>query len=324
MTAVAENPRSPDEFLSEYLESAIGNLPSELAFNMSVLRDLDVKFHSMVESMRHNSRSYSAIMKQRRTAGSAEGAPVIIGADKDARGALVGYRQDYKMAVEQADRKLEASQRVLDQFTSHYSRLEKALHQFEEEEAARHSHSTSTRKRKRTTSETDSHIIGVTPSRRRIRQKSESVALEVPQTIPEVAVGVATLGMKTGTSEDEEVYCICQQVSHGDMVACDNQGCAIEWFHYACVGLTTPPKGSWYCTTCLSQGIGRNHPTLPTPAPDEIIDVEGDEDVKFMVDSAIASPVSSLGEEGRGSGRKDTAAAVRRRKKMEARERGGV
>ena len=46
------------------------------------------------------------------------------------------------------------------------------------------------------------------------------------------------------------VYCICGDIEHGDMVACDNERCPIEWFHYSCVGLTDEPVGSWYCSSC--------------------------------------------------------------------------
>jgi hypothetical protein len=48
-------------------------------------------------------------------------------------------------------------------------------------------------------------------------------------------------------------YCLCQNVSYGDMVACDNIECPIEWFHFACVGLTEQPKGKWYCPECSPQ-----------------------------------------------------------------------
>merc|ERR1719264_1746708 len=41
---------------------------------------------------------------------------------------------------------------------------------------------------------------------------------------------------------NEPRYCICNQVSYGDMVACDNDDCPYEWFHYPCVGITAPPK----------------------------------------------------------------------------------
>jgi len=48
----------------------------------------------------------------------------------------------------------------------------------------------------------------------------------------------------------EPRYCLCNQVSYGDMVACDNESCPIEWFHYPCVGITATPKGKWYCPQC--------------------------------------------------------------------------
>ncbi|XP_063696562.1 inhibitor of growth protein 3 [Culicoides brevitarsis] len=49
---------------------------------------------------------------------------------------------------------------------------------------------------------------------------------------------------------NEPRYCVCNQVSYGDMVACDNEDCPFEWFHYPCVGITSSPKGKWYCPQC--------------------------------------------------------------------------
>jgi len=49
---------------------------------------------------------------------------------------------------------------------------------------------------------------------------------------------------------NEPRYCICNQVSYGAMVGCDNKNCAIEWFHYDCVGVEEAPKGKWYCPPC--------------------------------------------------------------------------
>ncbi|XP_076350661.1 inhibitor of growth family, member 3 isoform X2 [Tachypleus tridentatus] len=51
---------------------------------------------------------------------------------------------------------------------------------------------------------------------------------------------------------NEPRYCICNQVSYGDMVACDNEDCPFEWFHYPCVGITQPPKGKWFCPQCTA------------------------------------------------------------------------
>ncbi|AMD22985.1 HHR216Cp [Eremothecium sinecaudum] len=51
-------------------------------------------------------------------------------------------------------------------------------------------------------------------------------------------------------AEQEEWYCFCRDISYGPMVACDNEKCEYEWFHYACVGLTAAPRDrdKWYCS----------------------------------------------------------------------------
>jgi inhibitor of growth protein 3 len=52
---------------------------------------------------------------------------------------------------------------------------------------------------------------------------------------------------------DNKKYCICQQVSRGNMVACDNDDCPYEWFHWDCVGVTKEPEGVWYCPECRTR-----------------------------------------------------------------------
>ncbi|ETN64237.1 hypothetical protein AND_004029 [Anopheles darlingi] len=49
---------------------------------------------------------------------------------------------------------------------------------------------------------------------------------------------------------DEPTYCLCDQISFGEMILCDNDLCPIEWFHFSCVSLITKPKGRWYCPNC--------------------------------------------------------------------------
>lgn len=51
---------------------------------------------------------------------------------------------------------------------------------------------------------------------------------------------------------NEPKYCTCHQVSFGEMIACDNKDCPIEWFHFACVDLKSKPKGKWYCPECFN------------------------------------------------------------------------
>lgn len=47
---------------------------------------------------------------------------------------------------------------------------------------------------------------------------------------------------------NEPTYCICNRISFGEMVGCDGDNCAREWFHLGCVGLRTAPKanGEWF------------------------------------------------------------------------------
>jgi hypothetical protein len=40
---------------------------------------------------------------------------------------------------------------------------------------------------------------------------------------------------------NEPKYCYCNDVSYGEMVACDNENCEREWFHLKCAGLSRAP-----------------------------------------------------------------------------------
>lgn len=60
-------------------------------------------------------------------------------------------------------------------------------------------------------------------------------------------------GYNNNEEEDRTLYCFCQSVSYGEMVACDGPNCKYEWFHYSCVNLKEPPKGQWYCPDCRQE-----------------------------------------------------------------------
>ena len=66
--------------------------------------------------------------------------------------------------------------------------------------------------------------------------------------LPVMSPSTSLSGQTQGSDQEwnydpnEPRYCICNQVSYGDMVACDNADCPYEWFHYPCVGVTAPPK----------------------------------------------------------------------------------
>jgi len=48
----------------------------------------------------------------------------------------------------------------------------------------------------------------------------------------------------------EPTYCICEEISYGNMVYCDNDLCPIQWFHFGCVSIKNKPRGKWYCPRC--------------------------------------------------------------------------
>ncbi|KAI0907957.1 hypothetical protein F4824DRAFT_442574 [Ustulina deusta] len=68
---------------------------------------------------------------------------------------------------------------------------------------------------------------------------------------PEVEVEVDDDG--NVIDPDEPRYCLCNRVSFGTMIQCDNiDNCEKEWFHLECVGLSEIPARTtkWYCPQC--------------------------------------------------------------------------
>uniref|UniRef100_A0A8R1Z630 PHD-type domain-containing protein n=1 Tax=Pristionchus pacificus TaxID=54126 RepID=A0A8R1Z630_PRIPA len=64
--------------------------------------------------------------------------------------------------------------------------------------------------------------------------------------------------------EDEPTYCHCNRISFGEMVGCDNETCAIEWFHFECINIKSKPKGKWYCPDCRAEPNNSKQPKKPS------------------------------------------------------------
>ncbi|KAL3443061.1 hypothetical protein BJX65DRAFT_210781 [Aspergillus insuetus] len=87
------------------------------------------------------------------------------------------------------------------------------------------------------------------------RTQKKNGANTVPVLPPPAPASDAEESIHEGDDEDEEGeprYCYCNEISFGEMVACDNDACPREWFHLSCVGLTKPPGRNvkWYCNEC--------------------------------------------------------------------------
>ncbi|XP_003245327.1 uncharacterized protein LOC100571585 isoform X2 [Acyrthosiphon pisum] len=82
-----------------------------------------------------------------------------------------------------------------------------------------------------------------------------TIGLRRPRTKRTLAQKPETKIQKKGNRDiavdpDEPTYCLCVQISYGEMICCDNDSCPIEWFHFSCVSLLTKPKGKWFCPRC--------------------------------------------------------------------------
>ena len=83
---------------------------------------------------------------------------------------------------------------------------------------------------------------------------SESLDDDEPGTPPPVNRDEDMADVEEEEGGDDKKYCICGSVSYGDMVACDNEDCKLEWFHWSCVGLKSEPVGNWICPVCTKKG----------------------------------------------------------------------
>lgn len=101
-----------------------------------------------------------------------------------------------------------------------------------------------------------------------ISQQKPIVAPIVPPTIPinfqsnQIRYPIMPPAGCRPAREGESVYCYCRcpydEVS--EMIACDGSDCAIEWFHFECVNIMVPPKGTWYCPQCRPKYINESQP----------------------------------------------------------------
>ncbi|ORX98901.1 hypothetical protein K493DRAFT_280121 [Basidiobolus meristosporus CBS 931.73] len=186
-------------------------------------------------------------------------------------------QRDFTKAQEIADEKIHLAERALELINRHIRRLEMDLHQpvevnntprllargkpkppivqtDDDYAPSPTAHKTHKRRASRTNS-----IISTSssPRHRPVTPKWKKQVPEVRQpaeetTKVEVKARPAPEPETTAMEEDEPLYCICRQISYGQMIGCDNENCPHEWFHYECVGLTNPPKGSWYCPVCTA------------------------------------------------------------------------
>ncbi|KAI9358538.1 hypothetical protein BD770DRAFT_443241 [Pilaira anomala] len=230
MTSVAD-------IFEDYVES-LQNLPSEIDQNMHELRSMDEEFQRFREIYTKHRRSYTrhcrASNNNNATSGTNSTPPSI-----NLAASRIQLEKDYKLALQKQDQKIDLTKRMYDLVSRHIERIDSQMAK---------------------TDIGDVDWMGQQTSRigNRIEDASwkldgafvKDLHLMVHYQLEKGHNGALS---EIGIDPNEPKYCYCNQVSFGDMVACDGENCEKEWFHYACVGLAEPPVGKWYCDDCAAE-----------------------------------------------------------------------
>lgn len=258
--------------LKHYLESLDG-LPSDLRRNMTLLTDLDERSSSLLTSVNTSITDFSLAQSDL--------------SDERSREAFTSIESLYSRLLEFADDKVQLAIQTYEMVDKHVRRLDSDLARFQMEmwqHAAAHSDSAVGSGAANSTDTATGYNPHCDPKRKgklvsgrksrggavstaRGGRNSAAGSVKGPdgsstsmKIVPNLnlsasATGVALISHPSDVLDmpvdpNEPTYCVCHQVSYGEMIGCDNLDCPIEWFHFSCVGLKDKPKGKWFCSQC--------------------------------------------------------------------------
>uniref|UniRef100_A0A1B6DWI8 Inhibitor of growth protein n=1 Tax=Clastoptera arizonana TaxID=38151 RepID=A0A1B6DWI8_9HEMI len=254
-------------YLEQYLDS-LENLPIELQRNFTLMRDLDARAQNVMRNIDQLADEYLQHVK-------------TLPAEKK-REKMNDIQSQFNKAKEYGDDKVQLAIQTYELVDKHIRRLDNDLQRFESEiqdkalTNIRHQEDTGSQKRGRKKlkdKEKKKRVGGGSSAEeeggKAVRKKQKKGGGKVSTTaakggstasnlvaenplaiLPGITHPADVLDMPV--DPNEPTYCLCHQVSYGEMIGCDNPDCPIEWFHFACVGLTTKPKGKWFCPKCIA------------------------------------------------------------------------
>jgi len=160
----------------------------------------------------------------------------------------------FKKAKELSDEKVNIAVATYEMIDKHIRKLDSDLAKFESEMKDKGRLSQSESEEEEVVNKKkmkDKKKKGVKEEDNKKKKKAKKVENLTTPLISYVGSGVPQEVLDMPVDPNEPTYCVCQQVSYGEMIGCDNQDCPIEWFHFGCMDLTHKPKGKWYCPKCL-------------------------------------------------------------------------
>jgi len=228
---------STTSYLEQYLDS-LENLPTELKKNFNNMHDLDSSNKDILVEIDTASDEY--LRKVRDLSPGKRKAE------------MEKIQRMFKKSKEISDDKVNIAVHTYELVDKHIRKLDSDLAKFESEmkEKGRLSQSeTEEEEEIPVKKKTKDKKKGLKEEgKKKKKQKNEPATTPSQSLYPNLPVPQEVLDMPV--DPNEPVYCLCHQVSYGEMIGCDNQDCPIEWFHFGCMDLTTKPKGKWYCPKC--------------------------------------------------------------------------
>lgn len=235
-------------FLEPFLES-IQILPCNLKRNLTLLRELDSKVAGFISSIEQECKEYNDEVSDLQPSEKCRRVDKVLSM--------------YDLAYNLSEDKKQLALQTYNLVDKQIQQLDVELSKFDAELDDKSLIAKDTTQVKRKSSK---------PSKEKVLSKTSAEPSKVARKkIPEVEAPVdvtrtiiATkpeLALNMEIDPNEPLYCICNQVSFGEMVGCDEADCKYEWFHFACVGLKAKPKGKWYCPECALKKKGKQ--TLP-------------------------------------------------------------
>lgn len=225
-------------YLEHYLDS-IESLPFELQRNFSLMTDLDSRTEEKKVEIDGLAAEYVEKVRNLSPEERVEH--------------LKRMEEAYDKCKEFSDDKVQLAMQIYELVDKHIRRLDANLARFENELKDKlelsEKESTDEKKSKKRKSLKEKRGGG---GGRDNKETDEDSPKQKVQKHSDVLLGVqASDVLDMPVDPNEPTYCLCSQVSYGEMIGCDNGDCPIEWFHFACVGLTTKPKGKWFCPRCI-------------------------------------------------------------------------
>jgi len=249
-------------YLEQYLDS-LEPLPGELRRNFNLMHDLDTKNRSMLQDIDSASDEYLRKARDLST--------------NQRSSEMEKIQKMFKKAKEHGDEKVSIAIQTYEMVDKHIRRLDSDLAKFEAEmreqggrlsqtETEDESTSLAGRNKKKVGRKAGNLKDDKSGKKRKTKdddsdrgkkKKGKAGAskdkdlLQSPTGQLLLAPGIPQEVLDMPVDPNEPTYCLCQQVSYGEMIGCDNVDCPIEWFHFGCMQLTNKPKGKWYCPKCI-------------------------------------------------------------------------